>query len=545
VNAGLRYLLFAGVRGLMRRTLRRMRTFRGFVSTAIGILFFLFVVGSQLMAVMMSREGPRLHDSVLQGFSVVLLLFLVPALVAADAPFFWPQEAQFLFPAPLRRRELLLYALVSRGWVQLFSGLWLGLVGMRMAVRPAAAIPAVTLAVLFLFVAAQLAGLLKLAVGDRLPAAVNRAVRPALFIGAGVLGWGFYQDVRAAGFGPAVGTLFQSPAVRAALLPVRPFAEVFAAETAGAALAWSAASLGIVLVLAAAVLAMDVDFRERSLVASARRFERIRRMRRGRGGLGTAAAPVNRRLPIPSFRFLGAAAPLARRQAYELGRGVRVLGTLAFMAGMAFVYVILLPRWMNPEENAGPLGTSLVVLAVVFPLLATGGFSIDFRRDVERMAYLRSLPLRPAAVAVGQVFVAAAIIAIANLLLLGGAVWMADGWVEGRMALLAAVVAVPVAWLAVALENWIFLIFPTRVQADGVQQSAFVGKQLVKMFFKLCALAVVAMAAGLAALAGGWLVDTAGAAAGAAIVVALACWAATLLLARAYRGFDLTMDAPA
>jgi hypothetical protein len=543
VNPGLRYLLWAGVRGLGRRTGRRMRTFRGFVSTSIGILFFLFVVGTQLMAVMTVRGEPRLHEPVLQGFSLMLLLFLIPALVAADAPFFWPQEAQFLFPAPLRPRELLLYNLVSRGWVQLFSGLWLGLVGMRMAVRPAAAIPAVVLAVLFLFVAAQLAGLLKVAIGDRLPLA-SRVVRPALWLGAGLLTWVFYQNVRAEGFGPAVGVLFQSPGMRAAMLPVRPFAEVFAAETTGAALAWSAASLAIVLALAGAVLAMDVDFRERSLVSSARRFERIRRMRRGRGGLASAAAPVNRRLPVPAFRFLGAGAPLARRQAYELGRGLRVLGTLAFMAGMAFVYVIVIPRWMNPDQ-AGALGTSLVVLAVIFPLLATGGFSVDFRRDVERIAYLRSLPLRPAAVAVGEVFVSAATVSIANLLLLAGAVWMADGWVEPRMAVLAAAVAVPVAWLAVTLENWLFLLFPTRVQADGNEQSAFVGKQLIKMFFKTLVLGAVAVAAGLAALGGGWLADAAGAAAAAAIVVGLACWGATLLLARAYQGFDLTMDAPA
>lgn len=544
MNPGLRFLLWAGIRGLWRRTARRSRTFRGFVSTAIGVLFFLFVVGTQLLALMTAREVPRLHEPVLQGFSVALLLFLVPALVAAEAPFYWPQEVQFLFPAPLRRRELLLYMLVSRGWVQIFSGLWLGLVGMRMAVRPAAALPAVVLSMLFLFVASQLTGLIKLAVGDRLPPRATTVGRVAVYVAAGWLAWGFYREIQTEGFGPAVGALFQSPMMRAAMLPVRPFAEVFAAETAGAALAWSAVCLAMVLAAAAAVLAMDVDFRERSLSSSARRFERIRRMRRGRGGLGSAAAPVNRKLRIPAFAWLGTAAPLARRHAYELGRGVRVLATLVFMAAMAFVYVIFLPRMMDPDE-AGALGTSLVVLAVVFPLLATGGFPVDFRRDIERIAYLRSLPLRPSSVAVGEVFVSAATVSIANLLLLAITVWMADGRVEGRMAALAAAVAVPVGWLAVALENWLFLLFPTRVQGDGGQQSAFVGKQLIKMFFKTCALAAVAVAAGLMSMAGGWLAGTPGAALGAVIVVALACWGATLLLARAYQGFDLTVDAAA
>jgi hypothetical protein len=543
VNPGLRYLLWAGFRGVFRRAGRRMRTFRGFVSTAIGVLFFVFVVGSQLLALVAADGAPRLHEPTMQGFSLVLLFFMISSLVAADAPFYWPQEVQFLFPAPLRRRELLLYSLLSRGWVQVFSGLWLGLVGMRMAVRPAAAIPAVVLGVLWLFVLAQLAGLLKLAVGDRLPPVAARAVRPLIGAAAALGGWLFYRQVQVVGFGPAVGDLIQSRAVQTAMLPARPFAETFAAETAGAVLAWSAASLALILATAGAALLTTVDFRERSLVSSARRFDRIRRMRRGRGGLASASAPKNRKLPVPSFAFLGAGAPIARRQAYELGRGLRTLGALAFMAGMAFFYVIVMPR-LAGSEDGGELGTSLVFLVVVFPLFGTGSFSVDFRRDVERIAYLRSLPLRPTAVAIGEVFVAAATIALVNLVLLAVAVWMADGWVESRMAVLAAVVALPVAWLAVTLENWLFLLFPTRTQADGGQQSAFVGKQLIKLLFKLFLLGAVAVAAGLTAIAGGWVADTIGAAAGALVVVALACWGATLLLARAYQGFDLTMDTP-
>lgn len=543
MNPGLRFLLWAGVRGVFRRAARRMRTFRGFVSTAFGVIFFALVVGSQLLAMVAAGE-PRVHDSALQGFSAVLLLFMISSLAAADAPFYWPQEVQFLFPAPLTRRELLAYSLLSRGWLQVFSGLWLSMFAMRMAVRPAAAVPAVVLSVLWLFLLAQLVGLLKLVIGDRLPAVVRRAAWPLLFAAGGLLGWMFYRQAREIGFGPAVGELFQSPVVRAAMLPARPFAEVFAAETAGAALAWTAASLALVLATAGAVLAMDLDFRERSLVSSAKRFDRIRRMRLGRGGAATAAPPKNRKIPVPAFAFLGAAAPLARRQAYELGRGLRTLAALAFMAVMAFFYVIGVPRWMG-SEGGGELGTSLVVLAVVFPLFGTGGFSVDFRRDVERIAYLRSLPLRPVAVAVGQVFVAAAVVALFNLVLLAAAAWIAGGSVEPRMAVLAAAVAVPVAWLAVTLENWLFLLFPTRTQADGGQQSAFVGKQLLKMMFKLFLLAAVAVVAGLTAIAGGWVADTAGAAIGALVVVLLACWGATLLLARAYQGFDLTMDTPA
>ncbi|HEX2077563.1 MAG TPA: putative ABC exporter domain-containing protein [Longimicrobium sp.] len=544
MNPGLRYLLGAGVRGVWRRARRRMRTFRGFVSTMVGTVFFLVLLGSQLMVLLVEGDAPPPHDATVQGFCFWFLLLLVPALLAADAPFFWPQEVQFLFAAPVSRRELMVYQLLSRGWVQVLSGLWFALLTMRMAYHPAAAIPAVVLATLFLYTVTQLAALLRLRIGDLLPAAAGRAVRPLLWIAGGALGFSLYRDAQAVGFGAAVGDAFDSPLMRAATLPVRPFGELFAAQTTAAAVAWTGVCAAMVAAAAGGALWMDVDFRERSLVSSARRFERMRRIRGGRGGIG-AGTPKNRRLRVPAFAFLGSAAPVARRQAYELGRGLRTLWSLALPAVMAFVYVIALPSWMGPPgEDGGPLGTSLVILVVVFAMLASGGFSIDFRRDVERLAYLRSLPLRPGAVAVGEVFLAAALIGIAGLLLLAGSAAVMDWRVAPRMAALAAAIALPVAWLSVTLENWIFLLFPTRVQGDGENQSSFLGKQLIKMFFKLCVLGVVAAAAGVTAVAGGWLAGTPGAGAGAVIVIVAACWGVTLLLARAYRGFDLTVDTP-
>ena len=545
MNAGLRYLLWAGVRGMWRRAARRMRTLRGFATTSIGLLFFAFVIGAQMMTLLVDPGTPPAHETAVQGFAFFFLLLLLPALFTADAPFFWPQEVQFLFAAPVSRRELQVYQMLSRGWVQVFSGLWFAVLAMRAAPRPAAAFPAVILALLFLFTATHLAGMLRLAAGDVLPAWLRKSVLPAAWAAGALLGLAFYRHAQAVGFGPAVGDAFRSPGMRAATLVVRPFGEAFAAGTPGAVLAWSAVSAGMVLAAAGGALAIRADFRERSLVSSARRFEQIRRIRRGRGGYAVAAPAKNRRLRVPSLAFLGAAAPLARRQAYELGRGLRSLLSLATMGLMSFFYVIAIPRWMaDGGDPAGALGTSLVVLVVLYPLLASGAFTVDFRRDVERLPYLRSLPLAPSAVAVGEVFVAAAVIGIVNLLLLG-ATAAAGGQVAGEMAALAALVALPAAWLAVTLENWLFLLFPARVMADGEQQSAFMGKQLIKMFFKLCLLAVVGVAAALAALAGRALANLPGAAAGALIVVALACWGATLLLARAYRGFDLALDTPA
>lgn len=543
MNAGLWYLLRAGIRGVFRRMGRRMRTFRGFVSTVFGILFVLFLVGAQVMTALVDRSPVRDHAGAVLTFSLLLMLLLIPSLVAADAPFFWPQEVQFLFPAPLGRRELLVYQMLSRGWVQVFSALWVGLMAMRSAPYPAAALAAAILAMLFLFAVAQLAGLAKVAAGDRLPRAATVAVKPVLALVAVAAGFAFYRRTQAIGGSAATAELFASPWMRIATLPARPFGELYAARTPLDALLWTAAGAALVLGTAALAVVTAVDFRERSLVSSAKRFERLRRMRSSRSAYASTG-PARRRIPVPSLGFLGLAAPVARRQMFELGRGLRALWGLLFTAGLAFFYVVVIPGVMTDGE-ARSLGITMVVLVVVFPLLASSGFSIDFRRDLERMAYLRSLPLPPMAVAVGQVFTAAVMIAIVNLVLLAIAGVMAEWRVDPVLALLAAVGAVPIAWLAVALENWLFLLFPTRTQADGQQQNAFVGKQLLKMAFKMIVLGIVAAVAALVALAGAWIAGDAGAAAAVAIVVALACLAATALLARAYRGFDLTVDSPA
>lgn len=543
MNPGLRYLLGASWRGFFRRTGRRMRTARGFASTVLGVFFFVAVVGSQLL--LRAETGAGGGAVTALTVSLVMMLLLIPSLVAADAPFFWPQEVQFLFPAPLTRGELLLYQMLRSGGLQAFSGLWVGVMAMGAAGHPLGAVAAGVLGLIFIFTLTQLAGLVKLAAGDRMPPAARAASRPVLGLLGAAAVWFLYRRTQAVGFAAARDEAFASAWIQAFTLPARPFGELFAAGSWSQGLLWGSICIALVVGTGAAAMASAVDFRERSLVSSARRFERLRRMRASRTGYASAVAPKRRRVAVPALAFLGPAAPLARRQVYELGRGLRTLWGLFFTSGLAFFYVVIMPRMMalGPERQAA--GITLVMLVIVFPLLASGTFSIDFRRDVERMAYLRSLPLPPRAVAVGQVFTAAALIALVNLALLGVTAALAEAPVERGLMLAAAGAAVPVAWLAVTLENWLFLLFPTRTQADGGQQNAFVGKQIVKLLFKMVVLGLVALVAVVAAALGDWLAGAWGAAAGVAGIALLACAGATALLARAFRRFDLTVDSPA
>lgn len=544
MNPGLRYLAWASVRGVWRRTFRRMRSTRGALTTLAGAVFTVLIVGGQITSLMMMNSPPPPHDTAAQSFGLFLFVFTLGGVVMSEAPFFWPPEVTFLFPAPLGRRETMLYMLVSRAWGQAFAGLYFALVSVRLAPLPYAPFIAVPLSILFIQATTTLTAQLRIAVGDRTPPALRRLVKPLLAAGVLLAGLSVYRRARVVGGGNAAAEFLASPALRIASLPLRPFAETFAATTATGVLAWGAMAALTVGIIVALAVQLPVEYRERSLVSSERRFAQLRRARMRRGGATVTAKPSHRRIPVPSLAFLGRAAPLARRQLYELGRGLNALLVLAFFAAVSFFYTIIMPGLGAEPGERGPLGTSLLALVFVFPLLASNNFNIDFRRDADRMAYLRSLPLSPLAVALGEVFSAAAIVALVNLLMLAGAAAWENGDVDPLLMTAAAVMAAPVAWLAVAMENWLFLLFPFRVNGDGSVQSGFAGRQLFKMILKLLTVGLIGVLAGVAA----WLASFAGgrvpAGIAAGLVVVGGCVGVTLMVGRAFHSFDLTVDAP-
>lgn len=94
------------------------------------------------------------------------------------------------------------------------------------------------------------------------------------------------------------------------------------------------------------------------------------------------------------------------------------------------------------------------------------------------------------------------------------------------------------------LENWLFLLFPTRVTPAGTEQNSFSGRLFLKMLTKLMLLFVIVGLALLAAVPGRMLAGRAGGASASVLLVLAACWATTWLVARAFHGFDLAVDNP-
>jgi hypothetical protein len=293
------------------------------------------------------------------------------------------------------------------------------------------------------------------------------------------------------------------------------------------------------------VLSFDVAFTERSLAVGRRMQRRLSRGRSARGADGDSAPSRSPgfRLRAPRVPLPGRAGPLAWRQATELLRTPRAL-----VAPLVFGAIWLVAMFGGMRAAAGDpesATTSLLATALLMPVIFGNPVPFDFRRDLDRLAYLRSLPLRPMAVAIGQILPAAAFFAGFELLVLLGAVLLA-GTVPPVWLGAAAVLALPVAWSATAVENLLFLILPYRVGPDGRAGSQFLGKALLLMVLKVLTLGVLAVAG----FAAWWGVIALTASAPAAIAAAgltmfIPAVPLTWLVGRTFARFDLTRDAPA
>lgn len=545
MNPGLRLLAVRLARGRVRLIARRMRTVRGAVGIGGTVLFLLAFGGLQLWRASSPemRAGLPSPETMRRLVPAMVTVLTLIAAVSERGLYFTPPETGFLFPAPVSRRELLLYNLVTRMGVQVLSGLWVSLFTVEYAPLPLAAFAAVMLGFVFMYVAAQALALGVTAAEAYLSPVVRRVARAGL-IGAVLL------VAASAALGAAPGTagqrmraLLESPVIRALSLPARPLGELYAATTAGAALAWGLASAALVAAAVGLVLSFDVAFTERSLAVGQRVQRRLSRVLSSAGGEGTERAAPRFRPRAPWVPLPGRAGPLAWRQATELLRTPRALvAPLIFGA----VWLVAMFGGMRAAEGDVEAGrVSVLTTALLMPVIFGNPVPFDFRRDLDRLAYLRSLPLRPIAVAVGQLFPAAMFFAVFEMGVLLGASLL-TGAVPAAWLGAAAVLVLPVAWGTAAVENLLFLYLPYRVGPDGRAGAQFLGKALLLMVLKVLTLGLLA-GAGFAAWWGVRMLTASQAAAivAAAGVMFIPCIPLTWLVGRAFGRFDLTRDAPA
>jgi hypothetical protein len=190
-------------------------------------------------------------------------------------------------------------------------------------------------------------------------------------------------------------------------------------------------------------------------------------------------------------------------------------------------------------------GSVVVFCMTLFVTVLT---PFDFRGDLDRMEVLKTLPLRPWRLVLGQLLAPVFVVSVVQLVLLAvlAALGQSDG-LPGGMSLtaLAAFFVWPFNFLIYALENLFFLVFPTRLASSPGDFQAM-GRNILLFLVKALVLGMSIGLAVLVALGVTWLTGRPLLALTSGWLTLVACAAALIPpTAWAFVQFDVSRDMPA
>jgi len=284
------------------------------------------------------------------------------------------------------------------------------------------------------------------------------------------------------------------------------------------------------------VISIDANYLETAATVSQRRYERLQRARRG--GIHTSVA-TTARFHVMQLPWLGGAGPIAWRQLTGAVRNSRtlfiVLGIIAILGGT----FIMQHRGGSSSSLEQFFGTVAWMNVVFISML-----KFDFRDEIDRLDLLRSLPIRPAAVAVAELITPVLLMTAMQALLLIAVAFSFTG--ARPFVLWAAIFAVPFNLLLAGVENFLFLMFPLRAAGLIAGDMQLFGRQMVVFLCKFLLLIVALAIAAAIGTVGYILGNKSWPAFGAVAWLALSLIAIAMipLLARAYSRFDPSVDTP-
>jgi hypothetical protein len=483
-------------RGRRRRMWRRFCQPRRLVLSAIACILAVAWLGNVAMTIWL-RE--RASPETLRALLSVGLAFYVgwhfakAAFFRPEVPFDWTaSERELLAAMPLRSRDLVAYQLASVTMTTFLKSalftilLWpdlrcvpLGLVGVLLAMM--------MLETLRMAVEIATWGMGRSTFLAYRVLVVTALVAIGLTVTADFVRSDPFADQTGAGVGPFRYLLhillhLNTTVFSHASLPFQPFIDLILAEAiTPTEIGMAAVALGMVTALAAAVVHLyaattrRVAHRERRdyrAEGAARDLLADRTRNDARRTLRAASQESLRSIP----HFWGAGA-LAWRQLI----GVRRHGGTVLTAMIAPAVLACCPCFAIADPYLAFLSTT-GALAFYTILLLPAALRFDFRRDLERLATLKSLPITPAAAAIGQTLAPVLIATLFQCGVLGFALSVRS--LPGHYLFATMLVMIPLNVLVFGLDNLIYLLYPHRMQQEGLEiflrtMLTFTGKGLL------------------------------------------------------------------
>ena len=535
-------LLRMQVRGRLRKISRGARTVKGKLYLCMMLGMIALGLGPSVGAgLFMPPPEPSFVRSFL---SPGLLMFALLTLITTGPEsgiFFVRAEVDLLFPAPFRRRELLLYRLAGLGLGVLFTSLLFSLFLLQHVRYWVFGFYGICLALAFIQLVPIALTLLISIVGQRAYTRVRRMALAAIGVLIAVGAMQVAAPHVDAGAIEYVKQFRSTHVGKGLLAPFEVFSRTITAEAIFPDfVGWGALALAMDVALVAVVLGLDANFLENSIVASLKMYQKLERMRRGQIWMNLSKpSGVRWRLPVlPRWRGAG---PIAWRQLVSALRGSR--GMIYFL--LSIVAAMALPAvFLGRDDPAVLIGVATGILPMLSFFLLPQLLQFDFRGDLERIDVLKTLPISATAIVAGELLAPIVFATLFELPIAMGIALFQEQWL---LIVWAAAALVPAVNLFVfAFENLVFLWFPCRLANLGAGDFQAFGRQMLVMFLKFIMVVIGgSVAAGAAGLAW-WLASEswpAALAAGWCVIMALGLGLVPLV-AVAFRDFDPSLDTP-
>jgi hypothetical protein len=401
--------------------------------------------------------------------------FTRAAFFRPESPFDWiPAEREVLLALPLRPRDLVAYQLAS---VTVTTILKAGL----FAVLLLPDLRCVPLGMVGLLLAMMTLELLRMAIEiatwgmSRLVFQAYRATMLAVLVATGVaiVAVLIRDDVLSGQINVGEGLRQRILDVLVQLnasvfsyvsLPFQPLIDLTLADALSAANFWMAAgALATVSVLASAVIGLYAATARRVVEREKRIYHANAAGRDGDSTFGSVRQPLRaeRKRPLQRIPRWDGAGALAWRQ---LVGARRHWGSL-LTAMIAPAVLAFIPCFVVADSHMAFLATTGTLAFYTFLLLPTA-LRFDFRRDLDRLATLKGLPITPTAAAIGQTLAPVLIGTLFQSAVL--ALASVARSVPPHHLLTALLVITPLNVFVFVLDNLIYLL-PYRMQQEGLE----------------------------------------------------------------------------
>jgi hypothetical protein len=496
------------MRGSIRSIVGKCKSLRGAALVLFTLLFFVMTLGPSLLMSFRLRRVEKMDGSadwLGEAIPVVMLFYVVMSIMTSlgeRAIYFSPSDVDFLFPGPFSRRQILLYKILGN----VTAAFYIAIIMPTSLARWIRSWPAAAVGFFLAFLAVNsitmCAQLVAQSVSERAFTRARKMLLYGLIAAAAVaMGQAASRGLEGrlpgmSGWQETLSGVRHSAVAEIVLAPFAVFARIIAAERLiPDALGW--VTLGTIMIAGVYALAirLDANYLETSVRVSQQIQER--RSRAMRGGMMAAysqRAVQSSRLPQPPW--LGGVGPLVWRQVVQALRGGRGAMLLAVIAVLAIGGpVVFVARHSNTLPTLLP--HIVIGVAAYAAILISAQAPLGFRGDYEQMELLKSLPIRPLAMACGETIAAAMILVLLEWLAFAATALFAPA--AATELLVAGLFALPYNWIIFGVENFLFLLYPSPAIVVGTEGFLKMGRLMLFLLAKFLVLGAAAIVAAIPA----------------------------------------------